>query len=99
MLNFCYRRSLQEGEIIERPQSYFGAVAFGVIMGTLAFVLSRFIRPTSGEVLEAMQELSIWAVAGALSWCAITMLFYRFAQRARLREEQVRKISIVQRDP
>ena len=70
-----------------------------MILGALAFVLSRFIRPASGDVLKAMQELSIWAVAGALSWCAITMLFYRFAQRARLREEQVRKISIVQRDP
>jgi hypothetical protein len=68
------------------------------MLGALAFVVSRLILPTSPDVLRTLQELGIWTGAAALSWCAIAMLLHRYAQRARLREEQSRKIRIVPQD-
>ena len=73
---------------------YAAAGACGLIMGALAFVVSSLIRPTSVDALKAVQELSIWSGISALSWCAVTMLVQRYAQKARLREEQSRKIRI-----
>ena len=84
--------------IIDKSQSYVAACALGLVLGTLAFVVSSLIRPPSTDALKAIQELMVWSGVGALAWCVITMLSHRYAQKVRLREEQLRKIRIAQQD-